>query len=180
MGCSAVQISKICQKEPSNGTVAVRTERTEARGPLDKTKGVIVRQQICFLLILAAFFAAPAGAGAAEAPPKPGSCPLALKPLPRNVTRAVDRIVDGMTPEFRATLFSTKRDDLVQFQVGWGTGIRNSLCLLAGGNDQLIRSACHGKLCHPDDASMVIMEAVWDRLQGVKKVLRPTAAPPKS
>lgn len=157
-----------------DGTVSVRGD-VGRRGPLDKTKGVIVRQQICFVVILAALFAAPAGA--AEAPPKPGSCPLALKPLPRNVTRAVDRIVKDMYPAWRDTLLKTKREELVQYQVGWGTGIRNSLCLQAGGNDQLLRSACHGELCHPDEASMVIMEAVWTRLQGVKKVMRPADAP---
>jgi hypothetical protein len=134
-----------------------------------------VRQQICFLLILAAFLVAPAGAG--EAPPKPGSCPLAIKPLPRNVTRAVDRIVRDMYPELRETLLKTKREELVQYQTDWGTGIRNSLCLKAGGNDQLLRSACRGELCDPEEASMVIMEAVWTRLQGVKKVMRPGDAP---
>jgi hypothetical protein len=133
-----------------------------------------VRQHILISLILAAFFAAPAGAG--EVPPKPGSCPLALKPLPRNVTRAVDRIVRDMYPKLRETLLKTKREELVQYQTDWGTGIRNSLCLKAGGNDQLVRSACHGELCDPEEASMVIMEAVWIRLQGVKKVMRPANA----
>ena len=135
-----------------------------------------MRQQIGFVLILATFFAAPAGA-AAEAPPKPGSCPLAITPLPRNVTRAVDRIVRDMYPELRETLLKTKREELVQYQTDWGKGIRTQLCLQAGGNDQLLRAACHGELCHPEEASMVIMEAVWTRLQGVKKVMRPADAP---
>jgi hypothetical protein len=136
---------------------------------MDKTRGVVMRQKICILLMLAALSAAQAGA--AEQPPKPGSCPDALKPLPRSVTQVVDRIVKDISPEFRKTLLTTKREDLVQFQYGWGTGIRNSLCLLAGNNDQLIRSACDGQLCHPEDASMVIMEAVWDRLHAVKRVM---------
>ena len=130
-----------------------------------------MRHQICILLMLAALSAAQADAAEPPTgPPKPGSCPHALKPLPRSVTQVVDRIVKDIRPEFRKTLLETKREDLVQFQHGWGTGIRNSLCLLAGNNDQLIRSACGGQLCHPEDASMVIMEAVWDRLQAVKRV----------
>jgi hypothetical protein len=174
---SAIQNLKNLAETSGDGTVSVRTEGKEARGPLDITKGAIVRLQICSLLILAAFFAAPAGAAAAEAPPKPGSCPLAIKPLPRNVTRAVDRIVRDMYPELRETLLKTKREELVQYQTDWGKGIRDSLCLQAGGNDQLLRAACHGELCHPEEASMVIMEAVWTRLQGVKKVMRPADAP---
>jgi hypothetical protein len=135
-----------------------------------------MRHQICIALMLAALTAVPAGA--AEPAPKPGSCPHAVKPLPRNVTRAVDRIVRDMYPQLKEKLLQTKREDLAQFQVGWGTGIRNSLCLMAGNNDQLIRSACDGDLCHPEVASMVIIESVWDRLQKVKRVMRPTGDQP--
>lgn len=144
---------------------------------MGQRSGDIMRRQICILLILAAFF--PAAAGAADPPPVPGSCPYAIKPLPRNVTRAVDRIVADMYPELREKLLTTKREDLVQFQADWGKGIRNSLCLVAGGNDQLTRSACNGQLCHPDEASLIIMQSVWDRLQKVKKVLRPGQPIPK-
>jgi hypothetical protein len=136
------------------------------------TRDAIMRKQICILFMLTALLCA-AQAPAADPPPKPGSCPHALKPLPRSVSRVVDRIVKGIEPEFREKLLKTKRDDLVQFQVGWGTGIRDSLCLEAGNNDQLLRSACHGDLCHPEQASQVIMEAVWDRLDSVQRVLRP-------
>ena len=134
-----------------------------------------MRRKLCIFFMLATFFAA--SAGAAELPPTPGTCPRALKPLPRSVNASVDRIVKGMTPRWRDTLLKTKRDELVQYQTDWGKGIRDSLCLMAGGNDQLIRDACDGNLCHPDEASMVIMEAVWDRLQSVKKVLRPPDQP---
>jgi len=129
-----------------------------------------MRSQLCILFLLAAFAATQATA--ADQPPKPGSCPHALKPLPRNVARVVDTIVKRIEPEFRDKLLETKRENLVQFQ-DWGTGIRDSLCLEAGNNDQLIRSACNGALCHPETASQVIMEAVWDRLDTVQRVLRP-------
>jgi hypothetical protein len=136
-----------------------------------------MRLQLSIVLLLAALPAAPAGA--ADPIPEPGRCPYAVKPLPRNVPRAVDRIMAGMYPELREKLLTTKREDLVQFQQDWGKGIRTQLCLVAGGNDQLMRSACHGELCHPEVASQVIMEAVWDRLQSVKKVLRPGQPIPK-
>jgi hypothetical protein len=135
-----------------------------------------MRPQICILVVLAALSTARAAAAEAPIPPKPGYCPAALKPLPRSVSQAADRIVRNIHPEWRKTLLKTKREDLDQFQYVWGTGIRDSLCLTAGNNDQLLRSACGGKLCHPEDASMVIMETVWDRLQVVKKVMPPAQA----
>jgi malate synthase len=134
-------------------------------------RGVIMRSKLCILFMLAALAAAHVAA-AADQPPKPGYCPRALKPLPRNVDRVVERIVKKIEPQFREKLLETKRENLVQFQE-WESGIRNSLCLEAGNNDQLIRSACDGELCHPQTASMVIMEAVWDRLDSVQRVLRP-------
>ena len=130
-----------------------------------------MRLRLSVLVLLAMLPTAPAGA--ADPIPQPGRCPYAIKPLPRNVPRAVDRIMSDMYPELREKLLTTKREDLVQFQQDWGKGIRNQLCLVAGGNDQLMRSACKGELCHPEEASMIIMESVWDRLQSVKKVLRP-------
>jgi hypothetical protein len=130
-----------------------------------------MRPQLCILFMLAALAAAHV-AVAAEEPPTPGYCPHALKPLPRNVNRVVDRIVKKIEPQFRDKLLETKREDLVQFQE-WSVGIRDSLCLGAGNNDQLIRSACKGELCHPETASTVIMEAVWERLASVQRVLRP-------
>jgi hypothetical protein len=135
-----------------------------------------MRLQLSIVLLLATLPTAPAGA--AETAPVPGRCPYAIKPLPRNVPRAVDRIMADMYPELRDKLLVTKREDLAQFQE-WNKGIRTQLCLEAGGNDQLTRSACNGELCHPETASMVIMEAVWDRLQSVKKVLRPGQPIPK-
>ena len=129
-----------------------------------------MRSQLCILFMLAALAAT--HVAAADQPPTPGICPHALKPLPRSVDRVVERIVKNIDPQFREKLLETKREDLVQFQE-WGTGIRESLCLGAGNNNQLIRSACKGELCHPETASTVIMEAVWERLGTVQRVLRP-------
>lgn len=74
---------------------------------------------------------------------------------------AVARILDQMKDEDKAVVRATPRDELIRFHHGWGTGIRNTFGLW-GGNHALL-AACGGG--HPDDASMVIIEAVWDRLQ---------------
>lgn len=83
---------------------------------------------------------------------------------PRTLERAVDEIVEGMSAEDRIAVRSRSRADLIAYHHGWGTGIRNGLGLWRG-NHVLLRSACAGEACHPDDASMKIIEAVWERLQ---------------
>lgn len=82
---------------------------------------------------------------------------------PASVQATVEDILKSLSDEDRATLRETRKDDLIMFHHGWGTGIRNHYGLWRG-NDKLIESAC-GKGCHPDDASMVIIEAVWSALQ---------------
>lgn len=82
---------------------------------------------------------------------------------PTSVQATVEDILKLLSDEDKATLRETRKDDLIMFHHGWGTGIRNHYGLWRG-NDKLIESAC-GKGCHPDDASMVIIEAVWSALQ---------------
>jgi hypothetical protein len=81
---------------------------------------------------------------------------------PATLDEAVAKILDGMKDQDRALVRATPRDGLIRFHHGWGTGIRNTFGLW-GGNRALL-DACGGG--HPDDASMVIIEAVWERLQG--------------
>ena len=82
---------------------------------------------------------------------------------PTTVQAIAADILGSLSDEDKATLRKTKKDDLIMFHHGWGMGIRNHYGLWRG-NDKLIESAC-GKGCLPDDASMVIIEAVWSALQ---------------
>lgn len=99
-------------------------------------------------------------AGAASAQDEPG---LGPDQWSTTVQATVADILTSLLPEDKAALLDTKKDDLIRFHHGWGTGIRNHYGLWRG-NDELIESAC-GKGCHPDDASMVIIEAVWSALR---------------
>jgi hypothetical protein len=81
---------------------------------------------------------------------------------PSSIESAVDSIIRSMSEEDRLTVKKTNKLDLIKFHHGFGTGIRNSLGLWRG-NDKLIIEAC-GKPCHPDDASGVIIYAVWCKL----------------
>ena len=83
---------------------------------------------------------------------------------PSTLEEAVSTIVAELSGKDTETLCRTKKEDLILYHHGWGTGIRNSFGLW-GGNKALLRSACGGELCHPDDASMIIIEGVWTRLQ---------------
>ncbi|WAC73759.1 hypothetical protein OU995_03190 [Roseateles sp. SL47] len=106
------------------------------------------------LLISALCFSGSAGAEEQELPPEK---------WPLTVSATVKDLLTRMSAESKATVKDTKKEDLILFHHGWGTGIRNYYGLWRG-NQKLIQSAC-GKPCHPDDASMIIIEAVWAELQ---------------
>ena len=82
---------------------------------------------------------------------------------PKTVAEAVTDIVGGMSEEDKQLVRQTSKKDLISFHLGWGMGIRNNYGLWRGNRD-LLTSAC-GKPCHPDDASMIIIEAVWAELR---------------
>ena len=87
------------------------------------------------------------------------------KTWPKTVDEAVTRILSTMPEKDRKVVRETAKDDLIRFHHGWGTGIRNSFGLWRG-NTALLEDT---KEKHPDDASMVIIEAVWARLRNEKK-----------
>ncbi|NLS93981.1 MAG: hypothetical protein GXX96_17620 [Planctomycetaceae bacterium] len=86
--------------------------------------------------------------------------PLPQEDWPKTLEEATARLIADMSDDDKQTVRSTKKEDLIEFHFGWGTGIRNSFGLWQG-NDALLKS-CDKK--HPDDASMVIIESVWKRL----------------
>jgi hypothetical protein len=89
--------------------------------------------------------------------------PLEANEWPTTVAATVTDIVSALSEADKVTVRETKRSDLIKFHHGWGTGIRNHYGLWRG-NKKLVESAC-GKPCHPDDASMIIIEKVWEALQ---------------
>lgn len=89
-------------------------------------------------------------------PPGPGEWPTTVQDVVNDLLRL-------MSEKDKEIVRTTKREDLIQFHLGWGMAIRNHYGLWRG-NDALVRDAC-GKPCHPDDASMIIIEAVWRELR---------------
>lgn len=84
--------------------------------------------------------------------------------FPVTINEAVDIIVGGMTDEDKIQILGKSRDDLIIYHHGWGTGIRNEFGLWRG-NTALLDD-CGGSDIHPDACSMIIIEAVWERLRG--------------
>ena len=87
---------------------------------------------------------------------------LARVELPKTLAEAVERLDRILDPNDKRSLAKTPKDDLeVIYHFGLGTAIRNAFELHTG-NPALLAS-CGAS--HPDDASTVIIEALWDRLQ---------------
>jgi len=86
--------------------------------------------------------------------PDPSTWPLTLD-------EAVARLLGRMSEADKAFVRRTAKDQLIDFHFGWAMGIWNEFGLWQG-NAKLLASC--GDL-HPDSASMVIVEAVWQRLQ---------------
>jgi hypothetical protein len=84
---------------------------------------------------------------------------------PLTVDAAVDHLLSRMKDADKETVRGTPEADLIRFHFGWGMGIRNAFGLWQG-NTQLLESCGGG---HPDDASSVIIRAVWKRLQEAKR-----------
>jgi len=110
-------------------------------------------------------FAEPTPAPAKDAKDEAAKLEEEKKGWPKTVDEAVTRILSTMPEKDRKTVRETSKDDLIQFHHGWGTGIRNGFGLWRG--NRALMDDCKAK--HPDDASMVIIEAVWARLQKDKR-----------
>lgn len=86
---------------------------------------------------------------------------------PVDCDEAAQFIFIELNEENIQNLKETKKDDLIRYHHGWGTGIRNSLGLWRGNDD--LMSSCMAKepnsQFHPDTASMIIIELVWKLTQ---------------
>lgn len=85
--------------------------------------------------------------------------------MPASVAEAVPIIIEQLSAEEVEQLRKLERNELIGLHFGLGMWIRNHLGLWEG-NQSLLKDT--GKI-DPDDASMVILQAVWEELQGDKK-----------
>jgi len=80
---------------------------------------------------------------------------------PKTIEEAVKVILSTMTDTEKELIRSSTEEKLTDFHLGLGTEIRNKLGLWDYNYELLI--SC-GEL-EPDEASMVIIKAVWETLQ---------------
>jgi hypothetical protein len=76
-------------------------------------------------------------------------------------------IVDHLDDPFKKELRHTSKDNLIQYHHTWGTSIRNKYQLWT---NEALRRSCSKQAgkdvdINADDASMIIIEAVWEKLQ---------------
>ena len=79
---------------------------------------------------------------------------------PTTLPEIVEDILKDMSEADKTTVMNTTEDDLIQFHNSWGMGIRNGYNLW---HDKALVKELGAE--HPDDASMIIIKAVWKALQ---------------
>ncbi len=79
---------------------------------------------------------------------------------------AVSDTLERLSSESRVIVRDTPRDKLIRFNHRWGPGIRNRLGLWR--RNVALMDSCLARRPnaqrHPDEVSMIIIEAVWEKL----------------
>jgi hypothetical protein len=87
------------------------------------------------------------------------------KQWPATIDEAVGVVIAALSDDERASIAALAQAELIGLHFGLGAWIRNNLGLWKG-NDALTQAIRErDPEIHPDDASMVIVEAVWERLR---------------
>ena len=76
------------------------------------------------------------------------------------VAEVVADIIENMSESEKVSVVSMPENSLINFHHGWGTRIRNDYNLWR--NTALVKAT---GAQHPDDASMLIIKAVWQALR---------------
>jgi len=84
--------------------------------------------------------------------------------LPETIAEAVGRLMLILDGEQKIAIASMQEDDLIDLHFSLGMLIRNGFSLHQPGSKLL--ADC--EVIHPDDASGVIVKALWDKLVGTK------------
>lgn len=86
---------------------------------------------------------------------------------PKNIKAAVNQLLIELPIEQKNKIVSYSEEELINLHFGMGTYIRNEFGLWHGNKD-LLRE-CGKEDMHPDDASMVIIKALWKMLKEKEK-----------
>ena len=81
---------------------------------------------------------------------------------PETVAEAIERLMTVLEDEYKVVLATMQEQDLIDLHFNLGMAIRNAFGLHEPGS-QLLASC---GVVHPDDASGVIINELWRKLQG--------------
>ncbi|MFZ6743636.1 DUF6794 domain-containing protein [Undibacterium sp. JH2W] len=85
---------------------------------------------------------------------------------PTTCEQAATQILAKLDDASKQRVKDAKYENLIQFHMGWGTGIRNDTGLWRG--NVALTDSCMAKdkdgSRHPDDISMVIIQEIWKKL----------------
>ena len=81
--------------------------------------------------------------------------------LPETVDEAVERLMSVLEDEHKAVLAFVQEEDLIDLHFSLGLAIRNAFDLHVPWSNLLASCA----VVHPDDASGLIIQALWRRLR---------------
>jgi hypothetical protein len=106
--------------------------------------------------------------------------PYKMETYPQTLFEAVDYLFYNMTEKNKEILMNTPESQLTMLHFTLGQWIRNNFGLTDGENQKLLYSCAENSdteyiypeigmaFIHPDDASMIIIQALWKRLQSSK------------
>lgn len=80
--------------------------------------------------------------------------------LPDTVDEAVDRLMSILDDEQKATIAAMREENLINLHFGLGIAIRNAFGL----HEPVSQLLASCGVAHPDDASGIIIENLWLRL----------------
>jgi hypothetical protein len=80
--------------------------------------------------------------------------------IPETVSEAVERLMMVLDSEQKATIAAMREEDLFNLHFSLGMAIRNAFGLHEPGSKLLASSG----VVHPDDASVVIIQQLWNKL----------------
>jgi hypothetical protein len=107
-------------------------------------------------------------------------CDFEMEDYPQTLYDAVNYLFENMPEVNLQVLKSIPEDELPMLHFTLGQWIRNNFGLADGENQKLLYSCAENSdteyiypdigmaFIHPDDASMIIIQALWTRLQGSK------------
>lgn len=87
--------------------------------------------------------------------------------IPATIEEAVNRLLSDLSIESKQQIKESNKDELINFHFGLGMTIRNQFKLWEENSDLLndCKKISGGQFVMVDDASEIIIKALWERLQ---------------